>query len=131
MRRVLARHKRQAIISDELLAAIEETWVRREQTIILINRRGYSSFILCRSCGESIMCPNCEVTLTFHRADRTLVCHYCNHRERAPSQCPTCGSKYIYYVGEGTEQIEEVLRKRFSKLRIGRIDRDTKARRHE
>lgn len=131
MRTVFARHKRPAIISDELLSAIEEARVRREQTIILINRRGYSSFILCRSCGESIMCPNCEVTLTFHRADSTLVCHYCNHRERAPSQCPTCGSKYIYYVGEGTEQIEDVLRKRFSNLRIGRIDRDTKTRRHE
>src|SRR2546427_1386400 len=131
MRTVFARHKRPAIISDELLSAIEEARVRREQTIILINRRGYSSFILCRSCGESIMCPNCEVTLTFHRADRTLVCHYCNHRERAPSECPTCGSKYIYYVGEGTEQIEDVLRKRFSNLRIGRIDRDTKTRRHE
>ena len=77
------------------------------------------------------MCPNCEVTLTFHRADRTLVCHYCNHREHAPSECPACGSKYIYYVGEGTEQIEDVLRKRFSNLRIGRIDRDTKTRRHE
>ena len=131
MRSAFARHKRPVILSDELLAAIEETRARGEQTIILINRRGYSSFILCRSCGESIMCPNCEVTLTFHRADRTLVCHYCNHRERAPSECPACGSKYIYYVGEGTEQIEDVLRKRFSNLRIGRIDRDTKTRRHE
>jgi primosomal protein N' (replication factor Y) len=131
MRAAFARNKRPVIMSDELLAAIEETRARGEQTIILINRRGYSSFILCRSCGESIMCPNCEVTLTFHRADRTLVCHYCNHRELAPSECPTCGSKYIYYVGEGTEQIEDVLRKRFSNLRIGRIDRDTKTRRHE
>jgi len=131
MRSAFARHKRPVILSDELLAAIEETRARGEQTIILINRRGYSSFILCRSCGESIMCPNCEVTLTFHRADRTLVCHYCNHRERAPSECPAFGSKYIYYVGEGTEQIEDVLRKRFSNLRIGRIDRDTKTRRHE
>jgi primosomal protein N' (replication factor Y) (superfamily II helicase) len=131
MRAVFARHRRPAILSDELLLAIADTHARGEQTIILLNRRGYSSFILCRSCGESIMCPNCEVTLTFHRADRTLVCHYCNHRQRAPSQCPTCGSNHIYYVGEGTEQIEDILRRRFPALRIGRIDRDTKARHHE
>jgi len=131
MREVFARHKKPAAFSDELLQAIGQTHARKEQTIILLNRRGYSSFILCRSCGESIECPNCDVTLTYHRSDRTLVCHYCNHRQRAPSECPNCGSKYIYYVGEGTEQIEEVLRKRFPQMRIGRIDRDTKARRHE
>ena len=131
MREVFARRKKPAIFSDELLSAIAETHSRGEQTIILLNRRGYSSFILCRSCGESIECPNCDVTLTYHRGDHTLVCHYCNHHQRAPSQCPACGSKYIYYVGEGTEQVEDLLRKRFPNLRIGRIDRDTKSRRHE
>ncbi len=131
MREVFARRKKPAIFSDQLLDAIEQTRARREQTIILLNRRGYSSFILCRSCGESISCPNCDVTLTYHQGDRTLVCHYCNHHERAPSQCPVCTSKYIYYIGEGTEQIEELLRRRFPELRIGRIDRDTKQRRHE
>ena len=132
MREVFARRrKKPAVFSDELLHAIEETHARGEQTIILLNRRGYSSFILCRSCGESIECPNCDVTLTYHRADQTLVCHYCNHHQRAPSVCPACSSKYIYYVGEGTEQIEEILRRRFPGLRIGRIDRDTKSRRHE
>jgi primosomal protein N' (replication factor Y) len=130
MRAAFAKHQRPVVFSDELLEAIDDTHRRNEQTIILLNRRGYSSFILCRSCGESIMCPNCEVTLTYHRSDRTLVCHYCNHRERSPSQCPVCASKYIYYVGEGTEQIEELLRKRFPRLRIGRVDRDTKSRRH-
>ena len=131
MREVFARHKKPVAFSEELIEAIQQTHARREQLIILLNRRGYSSFILCRSCGESIMCPNCEVTLTYHRGDRVLVCHYCTHRERAPSQCPVCASKYIYYVGEGTEQIEELLRKRFPQLRIGRIDRDTKSRRRE
>src|SRR2546426_9973965 len=131
MREVFARRKKPVVFSDELLAAIEQTHARREQSIILLNRRGYSSFILCRSCGESIECPNCDVTLTYHRSDRTLVCHYCNHRQRAPSQCPACASKYIYFVGEGTEQVEELLRQRFPQLRIGRIDRDTKTRRHE
>jgi primosomal protein N' (replication factor Y) len=131
MREVFARRKKPAVFSDELLIAIEQTHLRGEQSIILLNRRGYSSFILCRSCGESINCPNCDVTLTYHQSDRTLVCHYCNHHQRAPSQCPACGSKYIYYVGEGTEQIEEMLRKRFPALRIGRIDRDTKSRRQQ
>jgi primosomal protein N' (replication factor Y) len=131
MREVFARRKKPAVFSDELLTEIEATHARGEQSIILLNRRGYSSFILCRSCGESINCPNCDVTLTYHQTDRTLVCHYCNHHQRAPSQCPACASKYIYYVGEGTEQIEELLRRRFSTLRIGRIDRDTKARRYQ
>ena len=131
MRTEFARHKKPLVFSDEVLQAIAETKAKGEQSIILLNRRGYSSFILCRSCGESIMCPNCEVTLTYHRGDQTLVCHYCNHHQRAPSQCPVCASKHIYYVGEGTEQIEELLRKHFPQLRIGRIDRDTKSRRRE
>ncbi|HEX3231839.1 MAG TPA: primosomal protein N' [Pyrinomonadaceae bacterium] len=131
MREVFKSRKKPAVFSDELLMAIERTHARREQIIILLNRRGYSSFILCRSCGESIECPNCDVTLTYHRSDSTLICHYCNYRQRSPSQCPNCASKYIYYVGEGTEQIEEILRRRFPRLRIGRIDRDTKSRRHE
>ena len=131
MRAEFARHKKPVVFSDEVLQAIGETKAKGEQSIILLNRRGYASFILCRSCGESIMCPNCEVTLTYHRGDQTLVCHYCNHHQRAPAQCPVCASKHIYYVGEGTEQIEEMLRKRFPQLRIGRIDRDTKSRRRE
>lgn len=129
MRSVFARRGKPVVFSDELLAAINDTHARAEQSIILLNRRGYSSFVLCRSCGESIHCPNCDVTLTYHRSDRTLVCHYCNHRQPAPSECPTCNGTYIYYVGEGTEQIEEQLRARFPALRIARIDRDTTSRR--
>jgi primosomal protein N' (replication factor Y) (superfamily II helicase) len=131
MREVFGCHKKPIVFSDELVSAIAETKARGEQSIVLLNRRGFSSFILCRSCGESISCPNCDVTLTYHQLDRSLVCHYCNHHQRAPSQCPNCASKYIYYVGEGTEQIEELLRKRFPAMRIGRIDRDTKSRRHQ
>jgi len=131
MRAEFARQKKPVVFADQVLQAIAETKPKSEQSIILLNRRGFSSFILCRSCGESIMCPNCEVTLTYHRGDQTLVCHYCNHHQRAPSQCPVCASKFIYYVGEGTEQIEDLLRKRFPELRIGRIDRDTKSRRRE
>lgn len=129
MRTVFARHGKPRVFSDELLEAIRETRERNEQSIILLNRRGYSSFILCRSCGETIQCPNCDVTLTYHRAERVIVCHYCNHREAVPRVCPSCGKKYIYYVGEGTEQLEEMLKLLFPALRVARIDRDTTARR--
>ncbi|HVG33950.1 MAG TPA: primosomal protein N' [Pyrinomonadaceae bacterium] len=129
MREVFARHGRAQVFSDQLLAAIDETHARGEQSIILLNRRGYSSFVLCRSCGESIHCPNCDVTLTYHRSEMSIVCHYCNHRQSAPTKCPSCAGKYIYYVGEGTEQIEEILQGRFPELRIARLDRDTTSRR--
>ena len=129
MREVFARYQKPRIFSDELLQAIEETRQKKEQSIILLNRRGYSSFVLCRSCGESVQCPNCDVTLTYHRSERLIICHYCNHREAAPLKCPNCAGKYIYYVGEGTQQIEEQLKKLFPALRIARIDRDTSSRR--
>lgn len=129
MRNVFARHGKPRVFSDELLEAIRETRERGEQSIILLNRRGYSSFILCRSCGETVQCPNCDVTLTYHRSERVIVCHYCNHRQAVPRVCPSCGKKYIYYVGEGTEQLEEMLKLLFPSLRVARIDRDTTARR--
>jgi primosomal protein N' (replication factor Y) (superfamily II helicase) len=129
MREVFALHGRAQVFSEQLLAAIDETHARGEQSIILLNRRGYSSFVLCRSCGESIHCPNCDVTLTYHRSEMSIVCHYCNHRQSAPTKCPSCAGKYIYYVGEGTEQIEEILQGRFPELRIARLDRDTTSRR--
>ena len=129
MRQVFSQHKKPQIFSGDLLRAIEETRRRGEQSIILLNRRGYSSFVLCRSCGESVQCPNCDVTLTYHRNDRVIVCHYCNHREAAPSKCPSCYGKFIYYIGEGTQQIEEKLAALFPAVRIARIDRDTTARR--
>lgn len=129
MRNVFMRHGKPRVFSDELLEAIQETYERGEQSIILLNRRGYSSFILCRSCGETIQCPNCDVTLTYHRSERVIVCHYCNHRKAVPKVCPACSKKYIYYVGEGTEQLEEMLTQLFPALRVARIDRDTTARR--
>jgi primosomal protein N' (replication factor Y) (superfamily II helicase) len=129
MRTVFVRHGKPRVFSDELLEGIRETRERGEQSIILLNRRGYSSFILCRSCGETIQCPNCDVTLTYHRSERVIICHYCNHREAVPRVCPSCGKKYIYYVGEGTEQLEEMLKLLFPALRVARIDRDTTARR--
>ncbi|MGB7925908.1 MAG: primosomal protein N', partial [Pyrinomonadaceae bacterium] len=129
MRAVFAGQGRPEVFSEKMLAAIDETHARGEQSIILLNRRGYSAFVLCRSCGESIHCPNCDVTLTYHRGEASIVCHYCDHRQHAPTRCPSCEGKYIYYVGEGTEQIEEILRERFPTLRLARLDRDTTSRR--
>ncbi len=129
MREVFSRHKKPKVFSDELLKAIEETHQKNEQSIILLNRRGYSSFVLCRSCGDSVQCPNCDVTLTYHKSEAVILCHYCGHREPAPAKCPSCEGKYIYFVGEGTQQIETMLASFFPKLRIARVDRDTTARR--
>lgn len=129
MREVFAKEGKGEILSAQLMNAIEETHARKEQSIILLNRRGYSTFVLCRKCGESIRCPNCDVTLTYHRVESSLICHYCNHRQRSPKVCPHCQSQYIYYVGEGTEQIEEILRKKFPEIRIARVDRDSMSKR--
>ena len=129
MREVFRAGGRAEVFSPELLAAIEETHARGEQSIVLLNRRGYSSFVLCRSCGERVNCANCDVTLTYHRSERSLICHYCNLRQRVPDSCPACRGQFLFFVGEGTEQIEEILRERFPALRIARLDRDTTARR--
>ncbi len=131
MRQIFKQLGKDASFSPQLVQAIEETHARGEQSIILLNRRGFSQFVLCRSCGESIRCNNCDITLTYHRRDAKLVCHYCNHREKAPRSCPNCESQYLYFVGEGTEQIEDILKRKFSNLRIARIDRDTTKRRKE
>ncbi len=125
MRRVFKQAGKDPILAPELVEAIEDTHDRGEQSIILLNRRGFSQFVLCRSCGESIRCRNCDITLTFHKRDNNLVCHYCNHQIEAPNECPSCQSRFLYFMGEGTEQVEAVIQKRFAAMKIARIDRDT------
>ncbi len=129
MRTVFKSAGKDSVFSPQLIEAIEETHGRGEQSIILLNRRGFSQFVLCRSCGETIRCNNCDITLTFHKREGKLVCHYCNHREKNPRKCPSCQSQYLYFMGEGTEQIEDILKRKFSELKIARIDRDTTGRR--
>lgn len=131
LREVFKIQGKDSVFSAELVSAIEETHEKGEQSIILLNRRGYSQFVLCRSCGENIRCNNCDITLTFHKRENRLVCHYCNHREKTPRSCPSCKSQHLYFIGEGTEQIEDILKRKFSHLRIARVDRDTTARRRE
>lgn len=129
MRKVFERHGKQQVFSDEMKTAILENFARGEQTLVLLNRRGFSASLLCRSCGHRANCPNCDVTLTYHKIEARLICHYCNHHERIPRACSVCEGAYIYYVGEGTEQIEALLKELYPKMRISRLDRDTTRRR--
>ena len=129
MREVFRKAGKDVVLSPQLTAAIEETHSRGEQSIILLNRRGFSQFVLCRSCGERLRCKNCDITLTYHRNESKLVCHYCGFTANTPRVCPFCESEFLYFIGHGTEQIEDILHKRFPQLKIARIDRDTMARR--
>ncbi len=125
MREVFKRHGKAQTLSDELKSAIAETFARGEQSMILLNRRGFSSFLLCRSCGLAIHCPNCDVTLTYHRYNSSLQCHYCNYIRPVPRVCDACEGEYIHFVGLGTEQLEAMLKEMFPEMNIARLDRDT------
>ncbi|MFN2502590.1 MAG: primosomal protein N', partial [Pyrinomonadaceae bacterium] len=131
MREVFKREGKDVPLSDELLEAIDAAYLQGEQVIILLNRRGFSQFVLCRTCGETLKCKNCDITLTFHRGGGILLCHYCNYRENTPKVCPHCESEYLYFVGEGTEKIEDLLIRKFPDMRIARVDRDTTANKGE
>jgi len=123
------------IFSRQLVAETQATLDRGEQVIILLNRRGYSFTVLCRSCGERIECENCAIAMTYHKpvmgtdlhahpGDR-LECHYCGFRRSIPKTCPKCRSEHLYYLGAGSQQGEERLQQLFPNARIGRMDRDT------
>ncbi len=120
----LRRHKI-APISDALLAAIKLRLQERTQAMVLINRRGYSWSMLCRSCGATMQCQNCSIALTYHKSRQRLECHYCGYSTRPPKQCPKCRAEYMYFVGDGAERVDEYLRQQFPLARIGRLDRDT------
>ena len=129
MREVFRLTGKDVTLSPQLIEAIKENQAKGEQSIILLNRRGFSQFVLCRSCGESLRCKNCDITLTYHKRDAKLVCHYCSHRVGVPAKCPFCKSDFLYFIGQGTEQLETILEKRFPDLRIARIDRDSMTKR--
>lgn len=113
------------ILSDPLADAIEQRLARGEQSILLLNRRGYSTFVQCRMCGDVRQCRQCNVALTFHRSRRRLVCHYCFHEEPPPVACSACGSGDLSFRGVGTEQVEREVGDRFPAARIARMDVDT------
>ncbi len=124
------RHGKRTVISSTLREALADRLQRREQSLVLLNRRGYARSLLCRSCGHVVSCPDCSVSMTYHQEERRLICHYCGSEKEPPSACGNCGGQYIYYVGIGTEQLEEIVRREFPRARIARMDRDTTRRRH-
>ncbi|MFT8726990.1 MAG: primosomal protein N' [Liquorilactobacillus ghanensis] len=111
--------------SNELLAAIKQRLVKQEQIILLLNRRGYATFMMCRQCGFVLKCPNCDISLTLHKDQQVMKCHYCGHEEPIPRKCPACGSLKIRFYGTGTQKIQEKLQKYFATARILRMDVDT------
>ena len=114
-----------AEFSSVLLTALEMNMVRKEQTILFQNRRGYSPYMQCEDCDWTAECPNCAVSLTYHQRDAELRCHYCGHKEDVPRICPTCGSTKVRTIGFGTEKLEDQLQIMFPKSKILRMDLDT------
>jgi primosomal protein N' (replication factor Y) len=114
-----------SILSETLHAALHETLERGEQAILFLNRRGMASCVVCRECGHVARCLHCDVSLTFHATERSLICHYCGRRERVPETCPVCWSASIRYFGLGTERVESAVKRLFPAARVLRWDRDT------
>ncbi len=125
MRAEFQRAKKEEVLSGKLVEEIGECLARNEQAMILLNRRGFSSFVLCRSCGDTVQCRNCAIAMTYHKREHRLICHYCGFVRPAPKVCPKCGSEYVQYLGTGSEKLEQILHGLFPQARIGRLDRDT------
>src|SRR5207247_8658740 len=98
---------------------------QKEQVMVLLNRRGYSPVVLCRACGKTLECKNCAIALTHHKRTHRMECHYCGHIAPVPKACVHCGSEYVYFLGTGSEKLEELLHAMFQQARIARLDRDT------
>lgn len=116
------------ILSDSARLKIEDRLNKKEQIMILYNRRGYSNYLICNECGEVLKCSNCDISLTYHKSDNCMKCHYCGYKIYKPNICSNCKSKHIVLRGNGTEKIEEYLKLKYKDLRIVRMDRDTTSR---
>lgn len=119
------REGNRSMFSRKLHHALLERLERGEQSVLLLNRRGYSTFVMCRSCGYTALCPHCDISLTYHQKSGAMRCHYCGYAEQAPKQCPSCESEHIRYFGTGTQRVEEELVKLFPGIRVIRMDVDT------
>lgn len=124
MRQELAMGNR-SMFSFELQEAIAENLKNKKQTILFINRRGYSTFVMCRDCGYTLKCKNCNIALTYHSFENKLKCHYCGYEETVPKVCPECGSDKIKYFGSGTQKVEDEVSKLFPSATTIRMDIDT------
>jgi primosomal protein N' (replication factor Y) len=127
MREEYAEQGPDVVISRDLAAAVADRLTRREQSLILLNRRGYATSVFCRQCGDTFDCPNCTISLTVHTARNgwRARCHYCNYSMMVPKVCRKCAAPYLQQAGFGTEKVEQDLRERFPEARIGRVDRDS------
>ena len=125
MRQEFQETGHEQVISRKLAAEIGERLQRKEQVMVLLNRRGYSPVVLCRSCGKTLECQNCAIALTHHKREHKMICHYCGYIAPVPKACVHCGSEYVYFLGTGSEKLEEVLHGVFPQARIARLDRDT------
>jgi primosomal protein N' (replication factor Y) len=125
MRQEFQETGQEQVISRKLIQEIRLRLERKEQAMVLLNRRGYSPVVLCRTCGKKLECKNCAITLTHHKASRRMECHYCGFIAPVPKTCAACGSEYVFFLGTGSEKLEELLHGFFPQARIARLDRDT------
>jgi primosomal protein N' (replication factor Y) len=125
MRQEFQETGNEQVISRKLLQEIRLRLERGEQAMVLLNRRGYSPVVLCRTCGKRLECRNCAIALTHHKGKRRMECHYCGFMAPVPKHCASCGSEYVYFLGTGSEKLEELLHGFFPQARIARLDRDT------
>ncbi len=125
MREEFHRTRKDEVLSRKLVEEVGDRLARNEQVMVLLNRRGYSAVVLCRECGESVQCENCAISMTYHKRENRLMCHYCGYARPAPKTCPKCGSEYVQYLGTGSEKLEHILHGLFPQARIARLDRDT------
>ena len=125
MRQEFQETGKEQVISRKLAEEIKQRLDRKEQVMILLNRRGYSPVALCRACGNRMECRNCAIAMTHHKGSNRMVCHYCGFMAPVPKACGECGSEYVYFLGTGSEKLEELLHGLFPQARIGRLDRDT------
>ncbi len=125
MRQEFQETGHEQVVSRKLAAEIKDRLERKEQVMVLLNRRGYSPVVLCRTCGKKLECKNCAIALTHHKREHKMVCHYCSYTAPVPKSCIHCGSEYVYFLGTGSEKLEELLHGMFPLARIARLDRDT------
>ncbi|MGB6475106.1 MAG: primosomal protein N' [Candidatus Sulfotelmatobacter sp.] len=125
MRQEFQETGHEQVISRKLAAEIKERIELKEQVMVLLNRRGYSPVVLCRACGKTLECKNCAIALTHHKREHKMVCHYCGYTAPVPKACVHCSSEYVYFLGTGSEKLEELLHGMFPQARIARLDRDT------